>query len=312
MNVAVFVFLALVFWLFNVRMSIIFFALIMWAFVLLVSGFLDYLSFSRKAKLLRTLEDENIPLTDFKPSNWIEKEYVRLLNREYDYKKNVTEKDQIRYEETVDYFTIWAHQIKTPISAISLVAENIQDDETRVDIKNAVTDISDYVDMVLNYMRLDSETNDLVFDKVDLDSVIKALLKKFSSQFIGRGINMAYGSKPVVIVTDEKWISFILGQILSNALKYSRKGTITIELFNDRVYIKDQGIGISAEDLPRVFEKGYTGYNGRTDNKSTGIGLYLVKRACDLINADIKIESVLGEGTDVTVFFEKGELDVRD
>ena len=159
MNVSIFAFLTLVFWLFNVNLIIILFALSMWAFILLVAGFLDYLRFSRKAKLLRSLEDENIPYTDFTPSDWIESEYVRLLNREYDYKRVVVEKDANRYEETVDYFTIWAHQIKTPISAISLVAENMPDDDNRVDIKNAVTDINDYVDMVLNFLRLDSEVS---------------------------------------------------------------------------------------------------------------------------------------------------------
>lgn len=312
MNVSIFAFLTLVFWLFNVELKIILFALSMWAFILLVVGFLDYLRFSRKAKLLRSLEDENIPYTDFKPSNWTESEYVRLLNREYEYKRAVVEKDQNRYEETVDYFTIWAHQIKTPISAISLVAENMPDDDNRVDIKNAVTDINDYVDMVLNFLRLDSEVNDLVFDKVDMDYVIKQLLRKFSSQFIGRGINIVYESKPITIVTDEKWISFVLGQLLSNALKYSKKGSITIELDNDHVSIIDQGIGISAEDLPRIFEKGYTGYNGRTHKKSTGIGLYLVKRACDLINFKVNIDSKLGEGTNATILFEKEGLDVRD
>ena len=313
MNASFFLFLTLLFWLFDVQMQIILFALLMWAFILLIAGFLDYLKFSRKSKLLRSLESENIPLTEFEPNDWIEKEYVRLLNREYEAKRAAVEKDSFRYDETVDYFTIWAHQIKTPISAISLVAENLPDDDTRVDIKNGITDISDYVDMVLNYLRLDAESNDLVFDKVDMNSVIKQLLRKFSSQFIGRGINIEYKPSDISVTTDEKWISFILGQLLSNALKYSKRGsTITIELTSEYVKIKDRGIGISSEDLPRIFEKGYTGYNGRQDKKSTGIGLYLVKRACDLIGYEIKIESKLGEWTDATVSFGKEEIDVRD
>ncbi|MBO7451490.1 MAG: sensor histidine kinase [Clostridiales bacterium] len=313
LNVCLVFFIWLTFWLFDVKMIILAYVAVMWFFILLIIAIIDFGSFSRKLKLLKYLEDENIPLTDFRATDEVEKEYVRLLRREYESKQKLKEQDEETYNETVEYFTIWAHQIKTPISAISLVAENIPDDDASVDIRNGITDINDYVDMVLNYLRLGFDVNDLVFDKVNADKVIKQLLRKFSSQFITRGINISYESKEIRYTTDEKWLSFIIGQVLSNALKYSRKGgTITITADERSITVKDQGIGISPEDLPRVFEKGYTGYNGRQDKKSTGIGLYLVKRACDLINAGISIESKVGEGTTVTIRLDKEDIDVRD
>ena len=113
-------------------------------------------------------------------------------------------------------------------------------------------------------------------------------------------------------MSDEKWVSFVVGQILSNALKYSQSGKITIKFMDDTLSISDEGIGIASEDLPRVFEKGYTGYNGRVNSKSTGIGLYLVKQVCDMINIDIKIESRLSEGTTVFLKFNEVNIDVSD
>ena len=312
MNIVLFVLLVLVFWLFELPLKVIGYLAIMWLFILLVIGSLDFIGFNRRMTILTQLDEENIPSTDYLPRNTIEKEYVRLLLEEYDRKRTLIETDESRYEDMVDYFTAWAHQIKTPIAALSLINEDMENDDERAKVKSEITDIEDYADMVLNFIRLGSDSKDLVLEKVDLDKVIKEVIRRFSVQFIGKGIGISYESHPFVVRTDEKWIRFVLGQLMSNALKYSNSGTITIKTEGNELALEDQGIGIKAEDLPRVFEKGYTGYTGRRFEKSTGIGLYLTKNACDMIGVDIKLESEKGAGTKAILAFAKEDIDVRD
>ena len=311
-DLGLFILLAITFYLYDLPRDVVFLILIMWSFLLLVIGILNYIFFKKRMNILRELDEENIPSTDLMPGDSIEKEYGRLLNELYERKRAASEKEEIKYTDTVDYFTIWAHQIKTPIAALSLITENMDDDDTRSSVQSELTDIEDYVDMVLNYLRLDSELNDLVFDQVDIDKVIKDVIRKFKTQFIMKGIGIRFEPKGMKVGTDEKWIRFILGQLMSNALKYSNGGTITITTEGNIVTIEDQGIGISAEDLPRVFEKGYTGHTGRRFEKSTGIGLFLVKNACDMIGADIRLESEKGVGTKAILKFGKDKTDVRD
>lgn len=141
-----------------------------------------------------------------------------------------------------------------------------------------------YVEMVLTYLRMEDMSGDLQFEKVSLDKILKQSVRKYSQMFILQKIRLDYRSVERIVLTDEKWLEFVIEQILSNALKYTKNGgEIRICLEEKRgqecLVIEDNGIGIQAEDLPRVFEKGFTGYNGRADKKSTGIGLYLCKRS---------------------------------
>ena len=312
LNLVLFVLLIIMFWLFDLPFKVILFIALMWGFILAVLGVLDYLEFSKRMTILRELVEENIPSTDFLPRNSIEEEYVRVLLDQYSSKRTLVETDAEKFEDMVDYFTAWAHQIKTPIAAMSLITEDMEDDDDRARIRSELTHIEDYVEMVLNFLRLGSESNDLVIEQVDLNDVIKEVIRRFSVQFIGKGIGMDYEAKPCVVTTDRKWIRFILGQIMSNALKYSNNGSITIRAEGNLLTIEDQGIGISEADLPRIFEKGYTGYTGRKFEKSTGIGLYLCKKACDMIGVGITIESKTGVGTKVFLTFAEEAVDVRD
>lgn len=281
-------------------------------FVLICIIGLGYLSFLRKLEEIRFQDAESIENFEYKTVNPIEQElYERLRTELLERNKEIAETER-KFNEATEYFTMWMHQIKTPISGISLIAQNIEDESISNDLKGEITDVNDYVDMVLNYLRLGSESKDIVFEKVSIDDVIKKQLKKFSNHFFAKDIGIDYVPGNCVVLTDEKWISFVIGQLLSNALKYSQSGTITVSCENNVFRIKDQGIGIASEDLPRVFEKGYTGYNGRINSKSTGIGLYLVKQVCDMINVGIKIKSELGKGTEVLLEFSSEEIDGRD
>ena len=204
----------------------------------------------------------------------------------------------IKYQNMIEYYTLWAHQIKTPIASMRLTLENRDSREARK-LSADLFRIEQYVEMVLTFLRLDSDYTDYVIESCCLDKIIRCSVKKFSSEFINRKIKLRYEGITEDIVTDEKWFQTVIEQILSNALKYTRQGSISIYYKDNKLYIEDTGIGIAPEDLPRIFENGYTGYNGRKDKRASGIGLYLVKRICTNLGIGIKIESELNRGTTV-------------
>ncbi len=208
------------------------------------------------------------------------------------------------YREMVDYYTVWVHQIKMPITAMSLTLQN-EDSPLADKLSSRLLEISQYVEMVLAFLRLRSESTDYVFAECDLDAIIRRAVAKFSSEFIDRGLRLIYEPVNRAVVTDEKWLTFVLEQIISNALKYTRSGSVSIYMNGKTLSVEDTGAGIAPEDLPRIFEKGYTGINGREDTAASGIGLYLCKRICANLGADIAVKSEPGKGTTVSVTFEQ-------
>lgn len=213
----------------------------------------------------------------------------------------------LEYNDMVDYYTVWAHQIKTPISSMKLTLQNEDSDLSRrlsIDLFRT----QQYVDMVLAFLRLGSTSSDYVFREHSLDEMIKSSVKKFAPEFIERHLTLCYDGVDKTVITDEKWFEFLFEQLLSNALKYTKEGSITIALDGDNLTISDTGIGISETDLPRVFDKGYTGYNGRTEKGASGLGLYLSKRIATNLGIDIKVESTVGVGTKVTLDLSQKKL----
>lgn len=223
---------------------------------------------------------------------------ITLLDSEA--KRKSTEYD-IKRSDMVDYYTAWVHQIKTPIASAKLTLQNETGEVAKI-LSEELFRIEQYVEMVLVFLRLDSDYTDYVISQYPLDSIVKSSVKRFSSQFIRKRISLDYQPLNVSVLTDEKWLAFVIEQVLSNALKYTNSGTISIYTENGRVLcIRDTGIGIAPEDLPRIFEKGFTGYNGRADKKATGIGLYLCKRVCKNLGHMITAESSLGAGTVIKI-----------
>ena len=203
------------------------------------------------------------------------------------------------YQDMVDYYTVWAHQIKTPIASMKLTLQN-EDSELSRQLRSDLFRTQQYVDMVLAFLRLGSDSTDYMFRSMNLDEIIRPSVRKFAPEFIRRRLSLHYEPINTTLVTDEKWLAFVLEQLLSNALKYTRDGSISIRMADEKTLcIEDTGIGIAPEDLPRVFEKGYTGCNGRTDKNASGLGLYLCKRVCERLNMGIHMTSQLGEGTQV-------------
>ena len=216
-----------------------------------------------------------------------------------------------RYSDMIDYYTVWAHQIKTPIASMRL---HLQNEDSALSRKLAadLQRIEQYVEMVLTFLRLNSESTDYIIKEYDLDRIVKQAVKKFSAEFIGRKLSLVYEPLNTTVITDEKWLSFVIEQLLSNALKYTPAGSITITLENEKTLrIRDTGIGIAPEDLPRIFENGYTGYNGRADKKASGIGLYLCKRICNNLGHTITARSIVDVGTIIDIDLMQTKLEVE-
>lgn len=202
-----------------------------------------------------------------------------------------------KYADMMEYYSVWVHQIKTPIASMRLTLQNDDSALSRT-IRSDLFRIEQYVEMVLAFLRLDSDSSDYVFKEYNVDDIIRKVVRKFSSEFIHMKISLSFEPCNFRFITDEKWFAFVIEQILSNALKYTRKGSIKIYMPKpETLCIEDTGIGIASEDLPRIFERGYTGYNGRTDTGASGLGLYLCKRICKNLSIGIRVESEVDKGT---------------
>ena len=198
-------------------------------------------------------------------------------------------------QDSLDYFTAWVHQIKTPIAVMKLKLS--ADTPENMVLRNELLRIEQYVEMVLQYIRLGSDSNDLVIREYSLDDMVRESLRRLAPQFVGKKLRLEYEALGRNIVTDRKWFCCILDQLLSNAVKYTQAGSISVYMDGDCLVIADTGIGIAGEDLPRIFEKGYTGINGRLGEKSSGLGLYLAGKAAKLLSIELSTESVVGQGS---------------
>ena len=292
--------------------------------VVFVSGYLHY---ARRVRRLeecgKCLKNEEVVLPEGKDA------YEEL------YQEMIEDLDLQRREETAsyarnqsemrEYYAMWVHQIKTPIAAMRLLQQvqrnrleagdeitiGVEDAEPmQAELEKELFDIEQYVNMALQYQRVNTPGNDYVLEKLRLDDIVREVIHKYAGLMVRAHIPLRYAGTDVMVTTDAKWVAFALEQVLSNAIKYSRSGQpIVIETVSedgvDYLKIADHGIGIRAEDLSRVFEKGYTGYNGHADKKSTGIGLYLCRLVLTKLGHTIRMESVQGEGTTVWIGFQK-------
>ena len=252
------------------------------------------------------VSDEQLP----PPENLIEEDYRQLIRALGEEKQRQASAMDLRMSDMQDYFTLWAHQIKTPIAAMRLILQT-KPENSAMEIEGELFRVEQYVEMVLNYLRLDSDSTDFVFRTCALDDIIRQCVRKYAKQFIRKRIRLEYEGTALQVLTDEKWLCFVIEQILSNALKYTAAGSIRIFTQGETLVIADTGMGIAPEDLPRVFEKGYTGYNGRTDKKATGIGLYLCKRILNRLGHEISISAQVGKGTRVSIDLSREELTVE-
>ena len=242
------------------------------------------------------------------PSSLIEKDYQQIIERLKEEAKSQASAAAENYNSMVDYYTVWAHQIKTPIAAMRLSLQT-EDTDTARKLNTDLNRIEEYVEMVLTFLRLDSDSSDYLIKEYDLDGIIRPAVRKLSREFILKKLSLDYKPVKYTVITDEKWLTFVIEQIISNAVKYTLEGGIRIYMDEPGILrITDSGIGIGAEDLPRIFENGYTGFNGREDKRASGIGLFLCKRIMDNLEHGIKAESVPGKGTTIILDLRTADI----
>lgn len=323
---------------------------LVWTFLALVLYGYDFFKFRKKLQQLKQLENSiQFELPEFpEAENLLEREYQELLALLYDSKMESCNEFELRRRDMTEYYSMWVHQIKTPIAAMRLVLQNCENEaawrsetawcsenaiqrettgqqeaagqqvttgqretagqqETAKLLEEELFQIEQYVEMALQYLRLDSVSTDFVLKEEALDGIVREAIRKYAKLFIRKKVSVRYEGIEEKVVTDEKWLAFVVEQVLSNAIKYTMQGSISIYFEEDgeggSLIIEDTGIGIRAEDLPRVFEKGYTGYNGRVNKTSSGIGLYLCHEVLKKLSHTIEITSEVGKGTRVKIGF---------
>ncbi len=280
------------------------------AIIILAVNFTD---FCRRHKEREFALNNILIMTDELPAakNLAEEELCEMIVRLKEINHSNMTKYQNERTESIDYYTAWVHQIKTPISVMQMILQGEDSDEHR-ELCAELFRIEQYVEMALCYFRLDSSSSDFVFKRLDLNQVIRSAIHKFAPQFVRKRIKLKYEPTAIEVLSDEKWLSFIIEQILSNAVKYTESGQVSIAVSSDKILsISDTGIGIASEDIPRIFEKGFTGYNGRINKKSTGLGLYLCKKAADKLSHKLSVESSVGKGSTFSIDMRSDNIEIE-
>lgn len=292
----------LIFALYGIPLAVVLYpALLCLALGLLFLG-LDFRKTRERAQTLRRLGKDAAALLEELPAGetLCEKEWqslcARLARQNHEQKLLFSQRER----DLSDYYAAWAHQIKTPIAAMRLSLARGDSPRDRA-LERELRRIEEYVSMVLCYSRL--EGSDWEFVEVDLDELVRALLRRFSSSFIDSRLALCYSPIRLRVLTDAKWLSFVVGQLLSNALQYTSAGSVTVRAEGSDLWIEDTGCGIAPEDLPRIFEKGFTGHLGRREARSTGLGLYLCAQICRRLKISLSAESRPGQGTAMRLHF---------
>ena len=272
----------------------------------LAIGFLRALRMHKLISGLREMDTELPEVRDVEAADY--REIVRLLQEQ---NREARTRAETEMSAMMDYYTLWAHQIKTPIASMRLRLQEDDTPQARV-LLSDLGRIERYVSMVLTYLRLEGSSTDYVIRETDLDSILRPVFKQFAGEFISRKLKLDYTPVNKRVLTDEKWLAFVAEQLISNALKYTPAGSVSVYLEEPAVLcVRDTGIGIAPEDLPRVFERSYTGLTGRADKRASGLGLSLCRQVCDRLGHGLSIESVPDQGTTVRVDLGTRKLDME-
>ena len=306
----VFIFIfVLIFYLYNLPFEALFYSGLLCFVAALITSIIDFNNYRKSYIDLKYLESNILnSIEDLPKSLDIRvKYYQKIIERLHNEVEKLKIDDNKKMEDLADYYSMWIHQIKTPIAAINFLLDNEE-----IDVKvfrQELFKIERYVEMVLTYIRLGSETSDYVITSIDLDEVVRENIKKYATLFINKKIKLNYVSHETYVISDKKWLGFAFEQLLSNAIKYTKSGgEISINISESKLIIEDNGIGIYEEDLPRIFEQSFTGLNGRYEKKSSGLGLYLCKKTLDKLQHKIEITSKVNKGTKVIISFPKKDM----
>lgn len=280
--------------------------------ILLTPGLMDFFRWRRKVLFLESLRGQAALLISLvpEPGDLGEAAYRELLLELDEDRRTAVSALDARTRESVDYYTMWVHQIKTPISAMRLILQEDESERGRA-LGAELFRVERYVELVLSYLRLGGTSTDYVIRQVDVDNVLRQAARKYAPLFIRGKVSLELNETGLRALSDEKWLQLVIEQVLSNAVKYAPGGHVKVWSEGERLLVQDDGVGIAAEDLPRIFERGFTGYNGRMDKRATGIGLYLSQEICRKLGHTITVESELGKGTRVTVGLARPYLEVE-
>ena len=316
-NLMFFIMISIVMYFSNISFVIIFLVFFIWFFPLSTYILIEYMKyrkyFSNINNILESLDKKYLLPEVLQESNFMVGENINDILKELsrDMHEQVKHYRNIQ-EEYREYIEMWVHEIKTPIASSKLLIENNTNEVTRK-IDTQMDRIENYVEQVLYYSRSDEVGKDYIIKKVGLSKLVKDVIKRNQRDFISKRISLQLGDLDEIIYSDTKWVEFILNQIIGNAIKYSKGKDDKIEIYLKKISsaviltIKDHGVGIIERDLNRVFEKGFTGENGRKFGKSTGIGLYLCKKLTDKLGLGLQVQSEENMGTEISIIFPKSE-----
>ncbi|MBD5162349.1 MAG: HAMP domain-containing histidine kinase [Oscillibacter sp.] len=280
--------------------------------LLLICGVVDFLRWRRRVLELKSIQGQAALLLSLLPeARNLEEAAWReiIMELDGDRRAAVSALDA-RTRETMDYYTMWVHQIKTPIAAMRLILQSDDTEQGRA-LGAELFRVERYVELALSYLRLGGGASDYVIRQVDVDGVLRQAARKYAPLFIRGKVSLELRETGLKVLSDEKWLQLVVEQVLSNAVKYAPGGHVTVWSEGERLMIQDDGVGIAAEDLPRIFERGFTGCNGRLDKRATGIGLYLSREICKKLGHTIQAASELGKGTIVTIGLARPYLEVE-
>ena len=316
-NLMFFIMISTVMYFSNISFVIIFLVFFIWFFPLSTYILIEYMKyrkyFSNINNILESLDKKYLLPEVLQEPNFMVGENINDILKELsrDMHEQVKHYRNIQ-EEYREYIEMWVHEIKTPIASSKLLIENNTNEVTRK-IDTQMDRIENYVEQVLYYSRSDEVGKDYIIKKVGLSKLVKDVIKRNQRDFISKRISLQLGDLDEIIYSDTKWVEFILNQIIGNAIKYSKGKDDKIEIYSKKISsavvltIKDHGVGIIERDLNRVFEKGFTGENGRKFGKSTGIGLYLCKKLTDKLGLGLQVQSEENVGTEISIIFPKSE-----
>ena len=318
LNLMIFIVISIFMYIADISFMMILFIFCIWFLPLFTYIFIEYIkykkyfndmesileSLDKKYLLPEVMEDANFLIAE--QINDILKEVSRDMHEHVKYYEDM----QKEYRE---YIEMWIHEIKTPIASSKLVIENNYNNDIVRKIDTQINKIDNFVEQVLYYSRSNEVGKDYIIKKVELEPLVKKVIKRNQRDFISKRISLQLGDLDEIIYSDTKWVEFILNQIIGNAIKYSKGKDDKIEIYSKKISsaviltIKDHGVGIIERDLNRVFEKGFTGENGRKFGKSTGIGLYLCKKLTDKLGLGLQVQSEENVGTEISIIFPKSE-----
>ncbi|EJS46613.1 sensor histidine kinase [Bacillus cereus] len=312
-NVLVFIILAGILLTVNVQFIIIFFVFCIWFFPLIIYMAIEFIKcknyYNEINGILEKLEKKYLLPEVVKESNFIHGEKLNAILKEVsrDMHENVKYYRDMQSDYR-EYIETWVHEIKTPIASTKLIIENNQNEVTNK-IDSQLDRIEGFVEQVLYYSRSNNVGRDYIIKPINLDDVVRTAIKRNYRDFIHKRIKLDIQDIDEIVYSDGKWIEFIINQIIGNSIKYSNNKEQMIRIYSIKktnsviLTIEDNGVGIVTKDINRVFEKGFTGENGRRFSKSTGMGLYLCEKLCSKLGLKIGIESEMNKGTRVTLIF---------